>query len=532
MNNAQILDAQKSFDQKLGTFIWPYSYGLTDSQKTHELLDKSFARMAELGLNYCVLGMTYANLSRDGLNNYHASTEPINQYAIESALRNDVIPIVSYGMWAMTDFDQDIFNHDQQTFLNAIAEIHCRLIRRYKGRQVLWEGLNEPDNGATPWFDNEGAIDPTRVRQIVQLNTRMAKQVKQDPAMMYFGGNLFTYPAASSDGVDYWQPYFDDGMLVDSDAFANHPYGNKYYWQGKPEFVFDKWNPATYAPIKGMPYVSTEYGYTRDEFDDTTVANYITRQSVLLDAMGYSLFTVYGFDMSGASPWSMVNADGSYNQTSTQLLNLRDKLTGYHFDHWISDKIGGLWAARYLGPNSDEKVVYWVQDSELDATITFLNGQSLSVHATNTAKITASQPVQDVLDGDFLAKTRANVIGTQETLASMQRLIMSRMNDSNVPVPDTIKIRPNGDRGTYRWLVTLPQQIESNVNAMIDWFNTKQLPWYHMPENQPMQHIQLRAVHSLWLGNRVKQIWSQNWLIVHDTLHQMQDILKQRKLVD
>lgn len=385
MNNAQILDAQKSFDQKLGTFIWPYSYGLSDSQKTHDLFDESFARMAELGLNYCVLGMTYANFSRDEQNNYHASTEPINQYAIESALRNNVIPIVSYGMWSMADFDQDIFNHDQQTFLNAITEIHCRLIRRYKGQQILWEGLNEPDNGATPWFNNEGPTNSDRVRQIVQLNTTVAKQVKQDPAMLYFGGNFFTYPADAANRNSDWQPYLDDGMLTDSDAFANHPYGNKPYWNGKPEYVFENWKPGTYAPISGLPYVTTEYGYSRNEFDDTTIANYIARQSVLLDAMGYSLFTVYGFDMSGASPWSMVNADGSYNQTSTQLLNLRDELTGYHFDHWASSNIGGLMAATYVNATMHKRYVYWAPDN---AQIVVLNdGQdAISVDATHTAQ--------------------------------------------------------------------------------------------------------------------------------------------------
>lgn len=155
----------------------------------------------------------------------------------------------------------------------AFSEFAGAAAARYKGKGVIWEIWNEP-NDSRNWSPKPSAEDYTDLVASTSAAIKLA-----DPAAAVIG------PAVSGVDFAFLKRCLDLGILRSVDAVSVHPYR-----KGAPESAIDDYSRledfiASYARKgKSVPIISSEWGYGGADMPADRQADYVLR-SVLTNVM-------------------------------------------------------------------------------------------------------------------------------------------------------------------------------------------------------------------------------------------------------
>ncbi len=144
----------------------------------------------------------------------------------------------------------------------AYAQFASAAVEHYKGRGILWEMWNEPNNDKN-WGAQSYAAMALEAGKAVRAKT---------PNEIVFG------PATSGIDQAFLEECFKAGILEYWDAVSVHPYR-----QSRPESVLSEYNELRnkinkYAPKgKTIPIISGEWGYSTiwNNFNETIQGKYL-----------------------------------------------------------------------------------------------------------------------------------------------------------------------------------------------------------------------------------------------------------------
>lgn len=275
----------------------------------------------------------------------------------------------------------------------AFGKFVEQLVRRYKGRKVIWEIWNEP-NIPSFWRPLAGetlARDKAVDEYLALVNEIVPIIRKEDPNALIIG------PSAANYNTAWLLLALRKGLLSQLDGLSVHPYQPGGY----PELMIAQHNQVqTWIPAadRKKPIFFTEVGYSvgkgGNEVDATKQANYLVRQyllSLMLGVKGnifYSLVDTADNREPCASP---DHCYGLFSQVSgipkpgfTALEGVIQSLKGYTFKAKISVKPTTTYVLQFN--NNQGKVKYAVWDSHTTT--------SQAVVLPNKQKVNATQAVQ------------------------------------------------------------------------------------------------------------------------------------------
>jgi len=175
----------------------------------------------------------------------------------------------------------------------AMAAWAVAAVKRYQGKQYIWEMWNEP-NGAWFWPNPNGT-------DYALMATAVGKAVK-----MNFPNEIFIGPAMSGFDWNWLTLAFEHGVLEYFDYVSVHPYRNA---NTPPETATADYNQLAqmivkYAPSgKSIPIISGEWGYSSAWFNEVDQGKFLPRMFLnnLINGVPLSIWYDWKNDGNNAS---------------------------------------------------------------------------------------------------------------------------------------------------------------------------------------------------------------------------------------
>lgn len=342
--------------------------------------DYDMQMMSRLPINWIRIGYGYweANIYPDGSFNFDRL-----DYAINSALDNGFKIILPFF------FTNDGYKTPVsfETGVNDLKSIIKAVVKRYAGKGIYYEGINEI-NGSNHYFIDNSLMD--HIDEAVALNEYFfAINQAYDASSTYIAGSL----ALANDSH-----YYKFQELVKRGYFSHGSFGSYHqYVMGAPEngltnYLHDQ-DVMNYLKSRYGKLSITELGYgspsnfngsyTRQQQSDFTL-----RQIFLLDMIGAEHIICFTMDNSDKT-WALQEnyydagiAEGkkpSFNLVGNKLQELFIELYGYSFKKRME-----------TDPN-DFKLLYR-KDGEVDKLVYWTAGTS---HVANGLLITSTPQIID-----------------------------------------------------------------------------------------------------------------------------------------
>lgn len=186
-------------------------------------------------------------------------------------------------------------NHHYETMFprtpkdwRAYANFAGACAAHYKGRNIIWEIWNEPDNQV--WSPSP---QPEQYVRMARLAARAIKAA--DPDAMIAG------PAISQFWYPFLEPCLNAGILDFVDVLSIHP-----YWSAPvPEMVAAHWDKVRglmAAKGKSTPMISGEWGYTTTDVSQEIQAQRLVRMCLTNLSCGIPLSIWYDWWDDGTDP--------------------------------------------------------------------------------------------------------------------------------------------------------------------------------------------------------------------------------------
>jgi hypothetical protein len=194
-------------------------------------------------------------------------------------------------------YDNDLSPHSDEG-VTAFAKFAAASAHHFKGRGVMWEIYNEPNN--VFWRPQ---ADPTAYIKLALATAKAIKQV--EPKELVVGPAL-----SGTDGV-WMEQIYKSGLLDVLDAITVHPYGDfppegrKVHYDGTKALL------ARYMP-KGrhIPVYSGEWGYSSANVPADLQAKYLARMFLFNLSQGINLSIWYDWRDDGPDPKNTENNFG------------------------------------------------------------------------------------------------------------------------------------------------------------------------------------------------------------------------------
>jgi hypothetical protein len=267
----------------------------------------------------------------------------------------------------------------------AFAAFAQAAVKRYAGKNVLWEIWNEP-NIKQFWSPQPGVDDYCK---LVEAAAQAVK--KADP------NALVVAPATSTIPFDWLESCFKKGLLNYIDALTIHPYRPQ-----PPETVIKDYIKlreiiARYAPKgKTVPLISGEWGYSSVNWDSSRLSDqkqgqYLARMFLINLRQNVPISIWYDWKNDGPDPnerehnFGTMTRDLKPKEAYIAAKTLSTILAGFSFERCL-----------YLSPDKDfgcllkkdniEAIALWTTDKEHELTLSIKTGQGTLIDMLGNKK--------------------------------------------------------------------------------------------------------------------------------------------------
>jgi len=206
------------------------------------------------------------------------------------ACQGNGIRVIMPLLYSNSHYDNNLSPHTDQG-IAAFARYAAAAVTRYKGRGILWEMYNEPNN--VFWRPQPD------VNAYIKLAVAVGKAIKSaTPDELYVG------PALSGTDGAWLSACYKAGLLEYWDAVTVHPYGNappeerERHFRGSRALI-DRYQPKGRPPV---PLLSGEWGYTSAQFPPETQAKLLARQFLVNLSNGIGMSIWYDWRDDGVDP--------------------------------------------------------------------------------------------------------------------------------------------------------------------------------------------------------------------------------------
>lgn len=345
-----ILNLDKNFDEKIGIFVHHHgaSYNPTVNLNNYETyIPNALSMVQDLGINNIEVPFTHVS-------NYDNEFVVIMQYLVDKALElgMTVMVIANGNMNAMTP---EQIETDSNNYLNVMTQF----VQNNVGKGIIYEGLNEPDNGT--WY---GQKNWDGYNASFEWSKKLHDAVKTyDPDSAFMGGVM-----DPTLGAKAWR----DGRIV-GDIYAYHPYLHEIGQKGSTTPESQLLEATFTLGLDGKPFALTEFGISAQNTEQDAEADwqgmvspelagaYLVRQLIIQDYFNapiqYTFILGYYYDF---KRFRMFDLDGNITPTGTALKQCILELKGYKFDKWLyaNHDGSGIYVVRY-SKDGEYKYVYW-----------------------------------------------------------------------------------------------------------------------------------------------------------------------------
>lgn len=345
-----------------------YDFNKVSDEDFKKNFDYEMYLINQLPINYLRLGTElYANLV-DSSGSYKLDRI---DYAVSTALNAGlkvIMPFFAYSVSNMSYVDE----------MGALKKLILNVIKRYSGKGIVYEAINEAQNGGDYWFEQD--FESSRA-DIITLNEFLANSVwEYDPTAKFIAGDFPWVNDLSS--YKKINESISDGILKmpRATSASYHP-----YIPGKPELMLEDYrHQDLIQQIKneGLQVSATEFGfagiidpkynygyagYFAGKYDSETQSKYLIRQTLLMDMQGFDKIVLFTGDNTDR-PWTIVPNiwdSGAWNGTKYHLTDpgqafksFFECLIGYEFlrrEKSDSD----IYALRYVSSGKSDLIVAW-----------------------------------------------------------------------------------------------------------------------------------------------------------------------------
>lgn len=247
----------------------------------------------------------------------------------------------------------------------AFAKFAESAVKRYEGKEILWEIWNEP-NLKQFWNPQPSVDDYTAL-----VETTISRIKKAVPSAVVVA------PATSGIPMDWLEACFKKGMLDWIDALTVHPYRTP-----APETVIKDYEKLRelvkrYAPEgKDIPIISGEWGYSIINWDKNHIseeqqAQYLVRMFLINLYQNIPVSIWYDWKDDGVDP----NEREHHFGTMTNDLNPKK---AYLAMKALADKLNGYSIIERLDLGNDEDFALRLKKGESEAIALWTMGENLS----------------------------------------------------------------------------------------------------------------------------------------------------------
>jgi len=247
----------------------------------------------------------------------------------------------------------------------AFAKFAESAVKRYEGKEILWEIWNEP-NLKQFWNPQPSVDDYTAL-----VETTISRIKKAVPSAVVVA------PATSGIPMDWLEACFKKGMLDWIDALTVHPYRTP-----APETVIKDYEKLRelvkrYAPEgKDIPIISGEWGYSIINWDKNHIseeqqAQYLVRMFLINLYQNIPVSIWYDWKDDGVDP----NEREHHFGTMTNDLNSKK---AYLAMKALADKLNGYSIIERLDLGNDEDFALRLKKGESEAIALWTMGENLS----------------------------------------------------------------------------------------------------------------------------------------------------------
>jgi hypothetical protein len=271
----------------------------------------------------------------------------------------------------------------------AFARFASAAAAHFKGRNIVWEVWNEPDN-VRFWSPT-----PTPAGYLALLKATVPALRRADPYALIIApaltGMSNQFPAAWT----YLENCFSLGLAGLVDAISVHPYRNN-----APETVAADYQRvrsliARYAPKSkaNLPLVNSEWGYSNTMVSRDQQAAYLVRLSLVNLLNGLPISILYDWQDDGNDAkqpednFGLLTRNGQPKPAYTAMRTLVRELGGFRFSRRLSS--GADYALLFTN-GAAQKQVIWTTG---DAHPVVLSIKASSVTVTNMTGQQRTQPV-------------------------------------------------------------------------------------------------------------------------------------------
>ncbi len=280
-------------------------------------------------------------------------------------LLNELQPYGIHSMFILV-FANKLYDDGLAPHTDAGREAFARwvvaAVEHFRGRGIIWELWNEPDDGS--WAPKPNADD------YAKLALTVGKAIRQvAPEEIYVG------PATSGFAWNFIETCFKAGVLNYWTAVSLHPYR-----QGPPETVAADYRRlrdliAKYAPGRQIPIIASEWGYSVDwpfVSSEDMQADFAVRSLLSNLASGVMLTIWYDWNY---HPFSLVRGDRRPGQALAYeprqcywaFQTLTRTLSTYHFAQQLPANDGDYILEFQDGGST--RVVAWTTGNPHSATV-------------------------------------------------------------------------------------------------------------------------------------------------------------------
>lgn len=359
------------------------------------------ARVAGLGLRFVRMDLTWSAVERQRGHYDFSSYDPVIHALTSRGIRLLCILGYNNALYEMVPSPPSTaVGPHTDAVRQAFARFVSATVTHFKGRGIIWEIWNEPDN-VRFWSPT-----PTPAGYVDLLKTAVPALRQADTSALVIApaltGMSSQYPAAWT----YLEKCFSLGLPGLVDAISVHPYR-----QDGPESVTADYRRlsallARYAPKNkvNLPIIDSEWGYSGTWVSREQQAAYFVRLALMDQLNGLPISIWYDWQDDGKDPrqqeenFGLLTWNGQPKPAYVAAQTLIRELGGYRLNRRLT---GGADYGLLFTRGTAKKQVLWTTGNAHPVTLN-INASSVTI-----TSLTGGQRTQPVVNG----RTILNITG-------------------------------------------------------------------------------------------------------------------------
>lgn len=360
------------------------------------------AQLASLGLRLVRLDLTWSLVERQQGHYDFSLYEPIIQALTSRGVRPLCVLGYSNALYEPLPAAPAIaVGPHTDAVRQAFARFAGAAAAHFKGRNIIWEVWNEPDN-VRFW-----SPAPIPEDYLALLKATVPALRQADPYALIIApaltGMSDQYPAAWT----YLENCFSLGLASLVDAISVHPYR-----PGAPETVTADYQRVRslltrYAPKDKahLPIVNSEWGYSTTLVSRDQQAAYLTRLSLINLLSGLPISILYDWQDDGTDArqpednFGLLTSRGQPKPAYTAMRTLIHELAGFRFSRRLNS--GADYTLLFTNGSSQKQVLWTTGDPHI---VTL----SIEARGVTVTSMAGEQRVQPVIRNQTLLEISGN----------------------------------------------------------------------------------------------------------------------------